>query len=202
MRGLGYVRFMLAPYARTVKLFPRTEHDFPCWRAGTGGRRVRTLVCIGLKWYFFFCFFPLATACCSSFEGLSGELLLSGCTVFLVRASSAAFGLSVPFAPCLFRYSSSCELVLAVKGQGVHGFTLDSLVGEFICTKPYMRIPEVGLSVAHPRTYPIALRRVCYLACERHAYTPFFPVNVSCQRPTWKSSFQGNFCRPRPTTFP
>lgn len=44
------------------------------------------------------------------------------------------------------RYSSSCELVLAVKGQGVHGFTLDSHVGEFILTKPYMRIPEVGSS--------------------------------------------------------
>lgn len=33
--------------------------------------------------------------------------------------------------------------MLAVKGQGVHGFTLDPLVGEFILTKPYMRIPEV-----------------------------------------------------------
>lgn len=32
---------------------------------------------------------------------------------------------------------------MAVKGKGVHGFTLDSLVGEFILTKPYMRIPEV-----------------------------------------------------------
>eukprot|EP00903_Cladosiphon_okamuranus_P010382 g9821.t1 len=41
-------------------------------------------------------------------------------------------------------YSASCELVLAVKGQGVHGFTLDPLVGEFILTKPYMRIPEHG----------------------------------------------------------
>lgn len=40
--------------------------------------------------------------------------------------------------------------MLAVKGQGVHGFTLDSSVGEFILTKPYMRIPSV---------------RACVLAC-------------------------------------
>ena len=43
------------------------------------------------------------------------------------------------------RYGSSCELVIAVKGQGVHGFTLDPHVGEFILTKPYMKIPKVGL---------------------------------------------------------
>lgn len=49
------------------------------------------------------------------------------------------------------RYSSSCELVLAVKGQGVHGFTLDPLVGEFILTKPYMRIPEVCSATAQCR---------------------------------------------------
>eukprot|EP00904_Undaria_pinnatifida_P010273 jgi/Undpi1/6376/HiC_scaffold_20.g08857.m1 len=41
-------------------------------------------------------------------------------------------------------YSSSCELVLAVQGQGVHGFTLDAHVGEFILTRPYMEIPKRG----------------------------------------------------------
>ena len=42
--------------------------------------------------------------------------------------------------------------MLAVKNQGVHGFTLDPLVGEFILTKPYMRIPEVGPKVSCTRT--------------------------------------------------
>ncbi|CAM9795000.1 unnamed protein product [Discosporangium mesarthrocarpum] len=41
-------------------------------------------------------------------------------------------------------YSSSCELILAVKGEGVHGFTLDSHVGEFVLTNPYMTIPKRG----------------------------------------------------------
>lgn len=47
----------------------------------------------------------------------------------------------------MFRYSSSCELVLAVKGDGVHGFTLDTHVGEFILTKPYMEIPKVSTRI-------------------------------------------------------
>lgn len=33
--------------------------------------------------------------------------------------------------------------MLAVRGKGVHGFTLDPQVGEFILTKPYMKIPKV-----------------------------------------------------------
>lgn len=40
-------------------------------------------------------------------------------------------------------YSTSTVLVLTV-GQGVFGFTLDPLVGEFILTHPNMRIPESG----------------------------------------------------------
>lgn len=44
----------------------------------------------------------------------------------------------------VIRYGSTCDLVLAVKGQGVHGFSLDSHVGEFILTKPYMSIPKVS----------------------------------------------------------
>ncbi|CAN0390583.1 unnamed protein product [Ectocarpus sp. 12 AP-2014] len=59
-------------------------------------------------------------------------------------------------------YSGSCELVLAVKGQGVHGFTLDSSVGEFILTKPYMRIPSRGsgysLDESRRDTWPKALQ--------------------------------------------
>ncbi|CAM9683217.1 unnamed protein product [Ectocarpus sp. 6 AP-2014] len=59
-------------------------------------------------------------------------------------------------------YSGSCELVLAVKGQGVHGFTLDSSVGEFILTKPYMSIPSRGsgysLDESRRDTWPKALQ--------------------------------------------
>ena len=34
--------------------------------------------------------------------------------------------------------------MLAVHGRGVHGFTLDTHVGEFILTRPYMKIPKVS----------------------------------------------------------
>ncbi len=40
-------------------------------------------------------------------------------------------------------YGSSTMFVYTV-GKGVHGFTLDTNVGEFILTHPYMKIPERG----------------------------------------------------------
>lgn len=40
-------------------------------------------------------------------------------------------------------YSSASILVLTV-GDGVYGFTLDPLVGEFILTHPRMRVPKAG----------------------------------------------------------
>ncbi len=40
-------------------------------------------------------------------------------------------------------YGSSTMFVYTV-GNGVHGFTLDSNVGEFILTHPYMKIPDRG----------------------------------------------------------
>jgi fructose-1,6-bisphosphatase I len=40
-------------------------------------------------------------------------------------------------------YSSSTVLVLTI-GQGVFGFTLDPLVGEFVLTHRDIKIPEVG----------------------------------------------------------
>lgn len=64
-----------------------------------------------------------------------------------------------PFWVVHSRYSSSCELVLAVKGQGVHGFTLDAQVGEFILTRPYMKVPKVSLVVV--REAAITSRRRC-----------------------------------------
>lgn len=67
-----------------------------------------------------------------------------------------------PLAP--IRYSASCELVLAVKGQGVHGFTLDSTVGEFILTKPYMRIPSVSECML--RHSHAAKGEICFFSCE------------------------------------
>ncbi len=43
-------------------------------------------------------------------------------------------------------YSSATMLVLSW-GSGVHGFTLDSGVGEFVLTHPAMRIPARGEEV-------------------------------------------------------
>ncbi|RSH81560.1 Fructose-1,6-bisphosphatase [Saitozyma podzolica] len=40
-------------------------------------------------------------------------------------------------------YGSSCNLVLST-GQGVHGFTLDESLGEFILTHPDIQIPSRG----------------------------------------------------------
>lgn len=40
-------------------------------------------------------------------------------------------------------YSSSSIMVLTI-GDGVYGFTLDPLVGEFVLTHPNVKIPEVG----------------------------------------------------------
>ena len=42
-----------------------------------------------------------------------------------------------------FLYGSSTMLVYTV-GNGVHGFTLDPSVGEFLLSHPYIRIPEQG----------------------------------------------------------
>lgn len=42
-----------------------------------------------------------------------------------------------------FLYGPSCMLVLST-GSGVHGFTLDPGVGEFLLSHPNMRIPEQG----------------------------------------------------------
>ena len=40
-------------------------------------------------------------------------------------------------------YSSSTIMVLTI-GDGVYGFTLDQLVGEFILTHPSIKVPETG----------------------------------------------------------
>jgi len=41
-------------------------------------------------------------------------------------------------------YSSACELVFTFKGQDVHGFCLDSTIGEFVHTRPKMQFPADG----------------------------------------------------------
>jgi fructose-1,6-bisphosphatase I len=41
-------------------------------------------------------------------------------------------------------YGAATELVVTFKGKGVHGFTLDPSLGEFILTKADMKIPEGG----------------------------------------------------------
>lgn len=41
-------------------------------------------------------------------------------------------------------YSSAVELVFTFQGGSVHGFCLDSTIGEFVHTRPNMRFPEDG----------------------------------------------------------
>jgi fructose-1,6-bisphosphatase I len=41
-------------------------------------------------------------------------------------------------------YSSACELVFTFRGQDVHGFCLDSTIGEFVHTRPKMTFPQDG----------------------------------------------------------
>ena len=52
-------------------------------------------------------------------------------------------------------YSSAVMLVLSW-GAGVHGFTLDSRLGEFVLTHPDIRVPDRGESAT--RTYVVAAR--------------------------------------------
>lgn len=47
-------------------------------------------------------------------------------------------------------YSSSTIMVLTI-GDGVYGFTLDPLVGEFVLTHPNVKIPEVSKTATLPR---------------------------------------------------
>lgn len=41
-------------------------------------------------------------------------------------------------------YSSACELVFTFRGGAVHGFCLDSTIGEFVHTRPKMQFPQDG----------------------------------------------------------
>lgn len=103
-------------------------------------------------------------------DKIEEEIILTACVVCLSRSFGCAACLARFVS--LDRYSSSCELVLAVKGQGVHGFTLDAHVGEFILTRPYIKIPKVkgtypqrytvrGSRRTMPATCVFCLCRVC-----------------------------------------
>ncbi len=86
--------------------------------------------------------------------------------------------------------------MLAVKGKGVHGFTLDSHVGEFILTKPYMRIPEVCMHACIGREAIVVMNTLCRNAWgagrvpvfgsgfvepeERRCRAPFSPADHGC----------------------
>lgn len=41
-------------------------------------------------------------------------------------------------------YSSAVEMVFTFRGGNVHGFCLDSTIGEFVHTRPHMMFPEDG----------------------------------------------------------
>ena len=61
-------------------------------------------------------------------------------------------------------YSSSTVLVFCLgRGLGVHGFTLDPLIGEFVMTHPNIRIPKRGktyaLNEANSEVWPAGLQQ-------------------------------------------
>lgn len=59
-------------------------------------------------------------------------------------------------------YSAATHLIVTVKGQGVHMFTLDDVSGEFILSKPNVRIPNHGsifsFNEAYSSQWPLAIQ--------------------------------------------
>lgn len=74
---------------------------------------------------------------CTPEDSQDPEKVLQNCVVNVCQPGSGLQAAGY----CL--YSSSVILVLSV-GNGVNGFTYDSLVGEFILTHPDIKIPEKG----------------------------------------------------------
>lgn len=74
---------------------------------------------------------------CDLDDAKDGDTLLRNCIINVCQP-----GRDLKLAGyCL--YSTSTVFVLTT-GNGVHGFTLDPLIGEFIMTHPNLKIPEVG----------------------------------------------------------
>ena len=67
-------------------------------------------------------------------------------------------------------YGSSTQMVLAYKGSGVHIFTLDPSIGEFILTQQNVKIPESPQRVSCPPPFPSAGSNTC----------PTFMVTLEC----------------------
>ena len=61
-------------------------------------------------------------------------------------------------------YSSATMLVLSV-GSGVHGFTLDTAVGEFVLTHPNISIPARGVRLTACAPVPSAAELQLLLLC-------------------------------------
>ncbi|CAD7698381.1 unnamed protein product [Ostreobium quekettii] len=74
---------------------------------------------------------------CSLEDAEDGETLMNNCVLNVCQPGKMLKAAGY----CL--YSTSTVLVLSV-GDGVFGFTLDPLIGEFVMSHPYMQVPESG----------------------------------------------------------
>jgi len=74
--------------------------------------------------------------CCLE-DADDGETLMNNCVLNVCQPGKMLKAAGY----CL--YSTSTVLVLSV-GDGVFGFTLDPLIGEFVMSHPYMQVPESG----------------------------------------------------------
>ncbi len=77
-------------------------------------------------------------------------------------------------------YGASTMLVYT-SGMGVHGFTLDPIVGEFLLTHPYIRIPEV------PKYYSVNQGYEKYWSEGVSRFTKYLQGD--------EPDFEGNYCK-------
>lgn len=77
-------------------------------------------------------------------------------------------------------YGASTMLVYT-SGMGVHGFTLDPIVGEFLLTHPYIRIPEV------PKYYSVNQGYEKYWSEGLSRFTKYLQGD--------EPDFEGNYCK-------
>ena len=84
-----------------------------------------------------------------------------------------------------FLYGPSCMLVLST-GSGVHGFTLDPGVGEFLLSHPNMRIPEQGYIYSCNEGYRQKWGKAAYDAVE------YFHTAKSSKGSNYSSRYVGS----------
>lgn len=72
-------------------------------------------------------------------------------------------------------------MLVYTSGMGVHGFTLDPIVGEFLLTHPYIRIPEV------PKYYSVNQGYEKYWSEGVSRFTKYLQGD--------EPDFEGNYCK-------